>query len=502
MGFSEVLIADPELHDDLDDSGSGVVVASPAVADFAGFAHVLLVEHFLFEGVGEVEVEDERSAGGEVGGDSLERLEQVLGVGDVVEAVEEAEGGIVLATHVDGSGVGDFEAEGHFASLGFEAGLADHGLAEVEAFDFEAFVGEHVGEGSGSAAGVEDGLGLLALHGEEQEVVAGPHAVGHGLHEVVVEFGDLGEAGDLGVGHAPLLYCRSGVRKLVSALKQHELRSAWRLFSNFGRDESLGIKARASSRTPNYFESSSSFSSARLTAFSVRRSIRQTPNHRSIDVRAARTFQRSIIVFQFVCDEQRAGSKFVDPGGEDPDEDHQFDGDQCVAAFEATFHDGLAGVERFDLGEAREDEGKEEERQERGEGIAGGVLGSFVGVGERASEDEVGDVDRADEEETDLAGVVLPPGAPLDFAEEDSAGEGEQDEEHAVLVGALAADVPGLVAGFQVFPAKPESGGDESGCHDGEREVPEEDSGEFGVHEPGSVADEVAVPDGERHSNE
>jgi len=203
-----------------------------------------------------------------------------------------------------------------------------------------------------------------------------------------------------------------------------------------------------------------------------------------------------------VCDEQRAGSKFVDPGGEDPDEDHQFDGDKCVAAFQATFHDGLTGVERFDLGEAREDEGKEEERQEGREGIAGGVLGAFVGVGERASEDEVGDVDRANEKEADLAGVVLPPGAPLDFAEEDSASEGEQDEEHRVLVGALAADVPGLVAGFQVFPAEPESGGDESGCHDWEREVPEEDTGELGVHEPGGVADEVAVPDGERHSNE
>lgn len=62
-------------------------------------------------------------------------------------------------------------------------------------------MGEHVGQGSGSAAGVEDGFGLLPLHGEEEEVVAGPHAVGHGLHEVVVEFGDLGEAGDLGVGH-------------------------------------------------------------------------------------------------------------------------------------------------------------------------------------------------------------------------------------------------------------------------------------------------------------
>jgi len=101
-----------------------------------------------------------------------------------------------------------------------------------------------------------------------------------------------------------------------------------------------------------------------------------------------------------------------------------------------------------------------------------------------------------------LTGVVLPPGAPLDFAEEDTAGEGEQDEEHRVLVGALAADVPRLVAGFQILPAKPESGGDESSCHDGEREVPEKDSGEFGVHKPGGVADEVAVPDGERHSNE
>lgn len=89
--------------------------------------------------------------------------------------------------------------------------MADHGLAEVEAFDFEALVGEHVGEGSGSATGVEDGFGLLALHGEEEEVVRGPHAVGHGLHEVVVEFGDLGEAGDLGVGHAPLLYFRRHV---------------------------------------------------------------------------------------------------------------------------------------------------------------------------------------------------------------------------------------------------------------------------------------------------
>ncbi len=110
MGFGEVLFANPELHVDLDDAGSGVVVASPAVADFAGFAHVLLVEHFLLEGVGEVEVEDERSAGREVGGDALERLEQVLGVGDVVEAIEEAEGGIVLAAHVDGAGVGDFES--------------------------------------------------------------------------------------------------------------------------------------------------------------------------------------------------------------------------------------------------------------------------------------------------------------------------------------------------------------------------------------------------------
>lgn len=201
MGLGEVLVADPELHVDLDDAGFGVVVASPAVADFAGFAHVLLVEHFLFEGVGEVEVEDEASAGGEVGGNSFERPEQVFVGGDVVEAIEEAEGGIVLPLHVDGSGVGDLEPEGHFSPLGLEAGLADHGLAEVEAFDFESFVGEHVGEGSGSAAGVEDGLWLLALHAEEEEVVAGPHAVGHGLHEVVVEFGDLGEAGDLGVGH-------------------------------------------------------------------------------------------------------------------------------------------------------------------------------------------------------------------------------------------------------------------------------------------------------------
>jgi len=146
-----------------------------------------------------------------VGGDSLERLEQVLGVGDVVEAIEEAEGGIVLAAHIDGAGVGDFEAEGHFASLGFEPSLADHGLAEVEAFDFEPFVGEHMGEGSGSAACVEDAFGLLPLHGEEEKVVAGPHSVGHGLHEVVVEFGDLGEAGDLGVGHALLLYFRRHV---------------------------------------------------------------------------------------------------------------------------------------------------------------------------------------------------------------------------------------------------------------------------------------------------
>ncbi len=202
VGFGELLVADPELHVDLDDAGSGVVVASPAVADFAGFAHVLLVEHLLLEGIGEVEVEDERSAGGKVGGNSLERLQQVLEVGDVVEAIEEAEGGIVLAAHVDGAGVGDFEAEGHLSSLGFEAGLADHRLAEVEAFDFEALVGEHVGEGSGSATCVEDGLWLLALHGEEEEVVAGPHAVRHRLHQVVVELGDLGEAGDFGVGHA------------------------------------------------------------------------------------------------------------------------------------------------------------------------------------------------------------------------------------------------------------------------------------------------------------
>lgn len=59
MGFGEVLFADPELHVHFDDAGSGVVVAPPAVADFAGFAHVLLVEHLLFEGVGEVEIEDE-----------------------------------------------------------------------------------------------------------------------------------------------------------------------------------------------------------------------------------------------------------------------------------------------------------------------------------------------------------------------------------------------------------------------------------------------------------
>lgn len=110
VGLGELLVADPELHVDLDDAGSGVVVASPAVADFAGFTHVLLVEHLLFESVGEVEVEDERSARRQVGGDSFERLEQVLGVGDVVEAIEEAEGGIVLAAHVDGAGVGDFES--------------------------------------------------------------------------------------------------------------------------------------------------------------------------------------------------------------------------------------------------------------------------------------------------------------------------------------------------------------------------------------------------------
>ncbi len=96
-----------------------------------------------------------------------------------------------------------------------------------------------------------------------------------------------------------------------------------------------------------------------------------------------------------MCDEQRASSKFVDPGGEDPDEDHQFDGDHCVAALEATLHDGLAGVERFDLREAREDEGEKQERQECSQGVASGILGAFVGVGEGASEDEVGDVDRA-----------------------------------------------------------------------------------------------------------
>lgn len=203
-----------------------------------------------------------------------------------------------------------------------------------------------------------------------------------------------------------------------------------------------------------------------------------------------------------MCDEQRASAKLVDPGGEDPDEDHQFDGDHCVAAFEAPFHNRLAGMKRFDLGESREDEGEEKERQERGEGVASGVLGTFVGVGEGASEDEVGDVDRADQKEADLTRVVLPPSSPLDLAEEDSAGECEQDEKHRVLVGALATDVPGLVAGFQVLPAKPESGGDESGRHDREREVPEEDTGELGVHEPGGIADEVAVPDGERHSNE
>jgi len=110
VGFGELLVADPELHVHLDDASSGVVVASPAVADFAGFAHILLVEHLLLKGVGEVEVEDERSARRQVGGDPLERPEQVLGVGDVVEAIEEAEGGIVLAAHVNGAGVGDFES--------------------------------------------------------------------------------------------------------------------------------------------------------------------------------------------------------------------------------------------------------------------------------------------------------------------------------------------------------------------------------------------------------
>ena len=32
--------------------------------------------------------------------------------------------------------------------------------------------------------------------------------------------------------------------------------------------------------------------------------------------------------------------------------------------------------------------------------------------------------------------------------------------------------------------------------------MPEEDSGELGVHESGGITDEVAVPDGERHPDE
>ena len=70
-----------------------------------------------------------------------------------------------------------------------------------------------------------------------------------------------------------------------------------------------------------YFESSSSFSSARLTAFSVRRSIRQTPNHRSIDVRAARTFQISIEIFRFMFEKHGANAQVIDPVSENPYKD-------------------------------------------------------------------------------------------------------------------------------------------------------------------------------------
>lgn len=138
VDFLEDFVVAFEVHFDADDFGFGVVIAFPVVFNKGSFSLIFLIEHFLFEGVWGVEVENETASRKDVLCDLVDCGAETFEGGDVVEAIEKAIGSFKSLGKIEGCGVGDVVVNGEIFDDGFSASFGDHLFAEVETGDLVA----------------------------------------------------------------------------------------------------------------------------------------------------------------------------------------------------------------------------------------------------------------------------------------------------------------------------------------------------------------------------
>ena len=218
-----VVLTIPELHIDAAEARIRQVFAAPVVAQTIFAAEIVLVEELVDERVFRVEIENEQSPARQMSCHTLHRHREALRVGDIVEAVEEADAEVeFLSGQVEKCGVLHMIDDRQIALLSLLSSLRDHIGGDVDSGDGEPFLRKQFRDRPRAAGEVEDMSGASVPFFEQLVQVDDPVRVRNGVHQAVVKRGDRDERSLIPTG---------GMRLIVSRLFLH----LFVRFGSFGR---------------------------------------------------------------------------------------------------------------------------------------------------------------------------------------------------------------------------------------------------------------------------